>query len=347
MKASVGSPLLRSDIQNIVDNLVEYSFEGKNSLVIGGAGFLGSWICESLLNLGSNVICVDNLSSGLESNINDLKTSNKFEFYKHDISFPFKNSEKIDFVFHMASRASPFEFEHFPLEILKSNTVGIINALEIARLNNARFLFTSTSEVYGNPTIVPTPESYYGYVNPVGIRGCYDEGKRCGEAYVMAYKRQYGLDVRIARIFNTYGPRIRSDGIYGRAIPRFLSQALDNQPITIFGNGRQTRSFCYVTDQIEGLLRFIGKNKMTDDVLNIGNDNEITILDMAYMIKRLTKSKSVIKFSDLPPDDPIKRRPMIDKVKNLLNWIPKIKLEEGLIKTSKYFKRKINVVEEI
>ena len=198
---------------------------------------------------------MDNLASGLQSNISHLLDSGRFHFVEHDISDPISFEDRLDLVIHMASRASPFEFEHYPIEILKANTIGLMVSLEIAKKHKARILYTSTSEIYGNPQVVPTPESYYGNVNSIGPRGCYDEAKRCGEAYVMAYKKQYGLDTRIARIFNTYGPRIRSDGIYARAVPRFIDQALSSRPITIFGDGTQTRSFTYVTDQIEGLAQ--------------------------------------------------------------------------------------------
>ena len=244
-----------SEIDLVQRNLGNITFEDRSVLVTGGAGFLGSWICDALFHQGARIICLDNLSSGQRSNIVHLLDSSRFQFLKHDISEPISFTDKIDLVIHMASRASPFEFDHYPIEILKANTIGLMNSLEVARKHDARLLYTSTSEIYGNPEVVPTPESYYGNVNSIGPRGCYDEAKRCGEAYVKAYETQYGLDARIARIFNTYGPRMRSDGIYGRAIPRFLDQALSGKPITVFGDGSQTRSFTYLSDQIEGLLR--------------------------------------------------------------------------------------------
>jgi len=337
MKAFAGNTTMKDDVKTLLQNMGPVDFKDKTALVTGGAGFLGSWICETLICQKAHVICVDNLSSGLELNIAHLLQNDNFEFIEHDITEPLHFKSKIDFVLHLASRASPFEFEEFPLEILRANTLGTANALEIARKHKAVFLFTSTSETYGNPAVVPTPESYYGYVNSIGIRGCYDESKRCGEAYVMAYRKQYGMDVRIARIFNTYGPRIRSDGIYGRAIPRFISQALRNEPITVFGSGAQTRSFCYVTDQVVGLLRLASSQKASGAVINIGNDEEITVLDLAKMIKRLTDSNSEITFCPLPTDDPLRRRPDITKAKGILQWIPGMKLEGGLRKTIDWF----------
>ena len=239
---------------------------------------------------------------------------------------------------HLASRASPFEFEKFPLEILKANTMGTLNALEIAREHGARFLFTSTSETYGNSSIIPTPESYFGNVNSIGVRGCYDEGKRCGEAYVMAYKTQYNLDIRISRIFNTYGPKMRADGIYGRVVPRFVSQALSGAPITVFGDGEQTRSFCYVTDLVEGLLRLVASEDARGEVVNMGNDHEIKVIDLARTIINLTKSTSEITFDVLPKDDPYRRCPDITKAKEILGWRPKTNLDDGLLKSISYFK---------
>ena len=336
MKASAGNTTMKDDIKTVLQNISPVDFKGKTALVTGGAGFLGSWICVTLVKLGSYVICLDNLSSGLESNISHLLSSDNFRFVKADISEPYQVNEPVDLVMHMASRASPFEFEHFPLEILRANTIGTLNALEIAREHKAVFLFTSTSETYGNPAVVPTPESYYGYVNSIGIRGCYDESKRCGEAYVIAYRKQYGMDVRIARIFNTYGPRIRPDGIYGRAIPRFISQALRNEPITVFGDGKQTRSFCYITDQVEGLLRLALFENARGQVINIGNDEEITVIDLAKMVKSSTGSSSSITFGPLPQDDPYRRCPDITKAKQILGWKPKVKLVDGLRKTIKW-----------
>lgn len=316
------------------------AIEGERVLVTGGAGFLGSWVCEALLQLGKRVVCVDNLASGLESNIAHLK--GEFRFVKSDVSEPLELEDGFDLVLHMASRASPFEFEKYPIEILRANTFGIVNALEAARVSGARFLYTSTSEVYGDPDpkFVPTPESYNGNVSTTGPRGCYDEGKRAGEAYVMAYHRQYYLDTRMVRIFNTYGPRMRADDIYGRVVPRFISQALHGEEITVFGDGTQTRSFTYVTDQLEGILRALAVDGIGGDVFNIGNENETTVLELAELVKRLTGSRSDIVFRPLPKDDPRRRCPDVSKAKRVLHWSPRTGLEEGLRKTIEGFKGK-------
>jgi len=303
---------------------------------------LGSWLCDVLVEQGARVICVDNLSSGLESNISHLLNEDNFKFIRHDVSEPLKLDEKkVDLIMHLASRASPLEFDKYPIEIIRANTLGTMNMLELARKYNARFLFTSTSEVYGDAKVIPTPETYNGDVNPVGVRSCYDESKRCGEALCMAYLRQYGLDVRIARTFNTYGSRMRADGVYGRVIPRFITQALNNKPITIFGDGKQTRSFCYVTDQIEGLLRLAWFDECKGEVVNIGNPNEITILELAEIIKKIANSKSEIKFYPPMPDDPRRRCPDISKAKKILNWTPKVELEDGLKRTVEWFREVI------
>lgn len=324
---------IEEDIDIIRTNLGKFSFEGIGVLVTGGAGFLGSWVCQILVEENAKVICLDNLSSGLRTNIFDLLGRKNFEFIEQDVIQPIHLDVKIDIVMHLASRASPFEFEAFPIEILKANTLGILVALETARNKGARFVYASTSEVYGDPHVVPTPESYWGNVNPVGLRGCYDESKRCGEAYVIAYRKQYNLDVRIARIFNTYGPRMRSDGIYGRVVPRFIEQALNGQPMTIFGTGEQTRSFCYITDQVEGLLRLASLPQASGEVVNIGNGNEVKIIDLAEMVKRLTNSPAQLTFCPLPQDDPQRRCPDITKAEKILSWKPRIGLDEGLTKT--------------
>jgi len=330
---------IAEDVKEIIKNINGISFEDKVVLVTGGAGFLGSWICEVLVEQDAKVICVDNLSSGMESNISHLLNRENFRFIKYDVSKPLNlNEEKIDAIMHMASRASPLEFDKYPIEIIRANTLGTMNMLELARKCNARFLFASTSEVYGDAKVIPTPETYYGNVNPVGVRGCYDESKRCGEALCMAYLRQYDVDVRIARIFNTYGPRMRADGIYGRVIPRFIKQALNNEPITIFGDGKQTRSFCYVTDQIEGLLRLLWVDNAAGEIVNIGNPDEITILELAEVIKKITNSESPIEFYSPQPDDPRRRCPDISKARELLKWEPKVELEKGLTKLVGWFR---------
>ena len=299
---------------------------------------MGSWMCDVLMDYGARVICIDNLASGLKSNIAHLMNSENFSFIEHNISKSIFLEDRLDLVVHMASRASPFEFKHYPIEILKANTIGLMNSLGIAKKHGARLLYTSTSEIYGNPLVVPTPESYYGNVNAIGPRGCYDEAKRCGEAYVAAYKIQHGLDTRTARIFNTYGPRMRFDGIYGRAIPKFIDQALHGMPITIFGDGSQTRSFTYLTDQIEGLLKLASLEEALGIVVNIGNDKETTVLDMARKILKITGSSSEITFHPLPEDDPLRRKPDIARAREILGWNPKVSLEDGLARTIEWYK---------
>lgn len=326
------------DLQIISDHIKKRDIRCSHALILGGAGFLGSWMCDALVHNGSMVTCVDNFASGLPLTIRELKDDPLFQFIEHDVSIPFHPKGDFDLVIHMASRASPFEFAHHPVEILDANTRGVCNALTIARENNAKFLFTSTSEIYGDPLIVPTPETYRGNVSTTGPRGCYDEAKRCGEAYVAAFHRQYGLDTRIVRIFNTYGPRMRMDGIYGRVIPRFISQSLNNEPITIFGDGSQTRSFCYVTDEIRGLLTFATLEGLSGEVINIGNNSEITILELAKLIKQISGSSSQLKFEPLPEDDPLRRNPVITKAGNLLSWEPKVSLESGLKKMIEWVK---------
>jgi len=321
------------DLAIIKKSLGEISFEDKSVLVTGGAGFLGSWMCEVLVAQNAKVLCLDNLASGQEKNIGHLIGNENFTFTRHDISQPIALDTKVDYVIHMASRASPLEFEQFPIQIMKANTLGTWIALGVAKKYGARLLFTSTSEIYGDSQIIPTPETYHGNVNTLGIRGCYDEAKRAGEATCMAYMRQHGVDVRIVRIFNTYGPRMRADGYYGRVVPRFITQALSNEPMTIFGEGSQTRSFCYVTDQIEGQLRFIAQDGLIGEVINIGNPNELSVMDLAQVIKKITGSESVLRHFPLPQDDPHRRCPIIEKAHKVLNWSPKVDLETGLKKT--------------
>lgn len=316
------------------------SFEDMHVLVTGGAGFLGSWICDVLVEQEARVTCLDNFSSGLRSNIEHLLERENFTLVEHDISKPIFFDRRFDLVMHLASRASPFEFERFPIQILKANTLGIWVALGIAKKHQARFLYASTSEVYGDPParFIPTPETYNGNVNPVGPRSCYDEAKRAGEAFVMAYRLEHRLDTRIARIFNTYGPRMRAGDIYGRVVPRFIEQALNNKPITVFGDGSQTRSFTYVTDEVEGLLRLAGIDGLGGEVVNIGNNKETTILELAKLVKKLCNSRSEIVFLPLPKDDPLRRCPDISKAKRLLKWEPRVRLEEGLRRTIGWFK---------
>lgn len=306
-------------------------------LVTGGAGFLGSHVCERLLAEGNEVFCIDNLSSGNYENVKHLE-GNNFHFLKEDV-LGMKEFPKADFIFHLASLASPDYYQKEPVRTIEINTVGTRMLLEHARKNNSGFFFTSTSEVYGDTRIIPTPETYWGNVNPNGIRSCYDEGKRCGEAYCKAYERLHGMDVRIVRIFNTYGPRLRAQegSSYGRVIPRFIDQALADEPLTIFGDGSQTRSFTYVDDTIEGLFRIAFDKKAKGGFFNIGNENETTIRELAEKIIGLTKSKSEISYSPLPEDDPKRRKPDITKARNILGWEPKTGLDEGLKKTIKWY----------
>ncbi len=321
-------------IQRIITNIkdIVYSWKDSTFLITGGAGFLGSWITDSFIKLGSKVIIIDNLSSGRKKNIKHLDGLKNFQFINQDISNPILIDERIDYVFHMASRASPFEFTKFPIEILKANTLGILNALDIAKTQQAKFLYTSTSEIYGNPdpSHIPTPETFYGNVNPIGPRSCYDEAKRAGEAFVMAYILENDLNARIVRIFNTYGPRMRAGDIYGRVMPNFIEQCISNSPLTVFGDGSQTRSFAYVTDTIEGIIRSSFLPHTKGEVFNIGNNSEISIITLARKIIGNFCPDNRIEYHPLPIDDPKRRCPDITKIKNLLDWEPKVELDIGL-----------------
>ncbi|MFX1337224.1 MAG: UDP-glucuronic acid decarboxylase family protein [Promethearchaeota archaeon] len=346
---------ISQDVDEIINRIEKenISFRDKTVLVTGGAGFLGSWTCDVLVKQGAYCICIDNLSSGRFENITHLMDSSNFRFVNHDISVPIYfglthhpkgicvgDIKKVDMVMHMASRASPFEFEKYPIPILKSNTLGTMNALGIAKAHNSLFFYTSTSEVYGNPPddVVPTPETYFGHVNPVGPRSCYDESKRAGEAFVKAYELQHDIKTKIVRIFNTSGPRIRSGPEFGRVIPNFIHQALNDQDITVFGDGSQTRSFTYVVDEIEGFLKMVHKKEALGEVINLGNDKEFTILELANIIIELTNSQSKVVYKPLPIDDPVRRCPDLKKAKEILNWEPTTTLKEGLKKTIAWFK---------
>ena len=303
-------------------------------LITGGAGFIGSHLCDFLLQKGHEIICMDNLITGNLRNIKHLRKNKKFTFVKHDVTKYIKINGKLDYVLHFASPASPIDYLEFPIQTLKVGALGTHNALGLAKDKNAKFLLASTSEVYGDPLVHPQPESYWGNVNPIGPRGVYDEAKRFAEAITMAYHRFHKLDTRIARIFNTYGPRMKADD--GRVVPTFIVQALKNKPITIFGNGMQTRSFCYVSDLIDGIYKL-----MLSDVaepVNLGNSEEYTITDFAKKIIKITNSKSRLVFQELPVDDPKLRRPDISKAKKLLDWQPKVSVDEGLKLTVEYFK---------
>jgi len=295
------------------------------SVVTGGAGFLGSHLCERLISEGHTVICIDNLDTGSLQNIEHIR-GEAFEFRNLDCTVFIDVPDEVDYVFHLASPASPIDYLRLPLHTLKVGSYGTHNALGMAKFKRARFLLASTSEVYGDPLVHPQPETYWGNVNPIGPRGVYDEAKRYAEAMVMAYHRQQGVDTCIARIFNTYGPRMRPND--GRAVPTFMRQAIAGKPLTVFGDGSQTRSFCYVDDLIEGLWRLASSGEHTP--VNIGNPSEMTLLDLAKEIVDVTGSKSEIVFSALPIDDPKIRRPDIAKATRLLEWEPKISLRQGL-----------------
>jgi dTDP-glucose 4,6-dehydratase len=298
------------------------------SVVTGGAGFLGSHLCDRLLGEGHRVLCVDNLDTGTLENIEHVRDP-RFVFVQHDMIDHLEIAEPVDYVFHLASPASPIDYLRLPLHTLKVGSYGTHNALGLAKRHRARLLLASTSEVYGDPKEHPQGEDYWGHVNPIGPRGVYDEAKRYAEALTMAYHRQQGVDTHIARIFNTYGPRMRPHD--GRAIPTFIRQALDDKPITVFGDGGQTRSFCYVADLIEGFLRLIDCHH--HEPVNLGNPSEFTILELAEVVVRITHSRSRIVFEALPQDDPAVRRPDIALAQELLDWTPTVELEEGLRRT--------------
>jgi dTDP-glucose 4,6-dehydratase len=303
-------------------------------LITGGAGFIGSHLCERFIARGDQVICVDNFLTGQESSIRAVSSHPNFILIRHDISQPLSIAEPIDYVCHFASPASPPDYLKHPIETLKVGSAGTLNVLELARAKSAKFLLASTSEVYGDPQVHPQPESYFGHVNPIGPRGCYDEAKRFAEALTMAYHRTCNLDTRIARIFNCYGERMREND--GRAIPNFITQALTAKPLTIYGDGSQTRSFCYIDDLVEGIVRLMESD--LHEPVNLGNDEEKGLLDLARMILRLTGSKSTMLFQPLPTDDPKVRRPDLTLAKERLHWRPNISLEKGLAKTIDWFK---------
>ena len=307
----------------------------KTALITGGAGFIGSHLCDFLIDNGFKVICMDNFVTGDKKNIEHLKGSGSFTLIEHDISKHIMIDEPVDYVLHFASPASPVDYQKIPIQTLKAGSLGTHNTLGLALTKKAKYFLASTSEVYGDPQVNPQPESYWGNVNPIGIRGCYDEAKRFAEALVMAYHRIHNVNVRIARIFNTYGPRMRKDD--GRVVPNFINQVLDNKPITVYGDGKQTRSFCYVSDLIEGIYNLMLSD--INDPVNLGNPEEHTILEFAEIIKELTKSESDMVFKDLPIDDPKVRHPDISKAKKELGWEIKISLKEGLKKTIDYFKK--------
>ncbi len=303
------------------------------ALVTGGAGFLGSHLCERLLAEGYAVVCMDNLITGSVTNIEHLFGEEGFVFVKHDVTNYIHVAGRLDVILHFASPASPIDYLQLPIQTLKVGSLGTHKALGLAKAKGARFLLASTSEVYGDPLVHPQPESYWGNVNPVGPRGVYDEAKRFAEALTMAYHRFHGVDTRIVRIFNTYGPRMRAGD--GRVVPTFITQALEGRPLTVFGDGSQTRSFCYVDDLVEGIWRLL--NSDWTDPMNLGNPAEMTVLEFAREIVRITGGGSEIVFEPLPEDDPKVRQPDITLARKVLGWEPRVSLEEGLAKTIQYF----------
>ena len=314
--------------------------KAKNILVSGGAGFIGSHLCKALINLGHNVICLDNLFTGSIKNISNLKNNKNFEFVNHDIIQPYFR-KNIHEIYNLACPASPIHYQFNPIKTIKTCTVGVINMLGLAKSNNAKILQASTSEVYGDPNIHPQNEIYNGNVNPIGKRSCYDEGKRCAETLFMDYYREHKLKIKLVRIFNSYGPNMANND--GRVVSNFILQAITGKKLTINGDGNQTRSFQYIDDLILGMIKMMNSNDDFIGPVNIGNPKEISINNLAHTILRLTNSKSKIIYNDLPIDDPKRRNPCIVLAKNKLNWSPVYKLEDGLLKTINYFK-KINEI---
>lgn len=305
----------------------------KRILVTGGAGFLGSHLCERLVNQGQDVICADNFFTGTKDNIINLLDKPNFELMRHDVTFPLY--VEVDEIYNLACPASPVHYQHDPVQTTKTSVHGAINMLGLAKRTGAKIFQASTSEVYGDPQIHPQTESYWGHVNPIGERSCYDEGKRCAETLFFDYYRQHRLRIKVARIFNTYGPNMHPND--GRVVSNFIMQALQGQPITLFGDGSQTRSFCYVDDLIDGFLCLMDSGDDVTGPINLGNPNEFTIRELAEKVIELTHSKSSLVFRPLPSDDPLQRQPNIEEAKTRLNWEPKIQLEEGLCKAIRYF----------
>ncbi len=311
-------------------------------LITGGAGFIGSHLCDRFIAEGDNVICMDNLITGSPDNIAHLIGNKKFKFIEHDVTESIYIEGKVDSVLHFASPASPIDYLKLPIQTLKVGSLGTHKALGFAKAKGSRFLLASTSEVYGDPLMHPQREEYWGNVNPIGVRGVYDEAKRFSEAMTMAYHRYHGLDTRIVRIFNTYGPRMRLDD--GRVLPAFMKQAFLGEDLTAFGDGTQTRSFCYVDDLVEGIVSLLKSDYY--EPVNIGNPDEITIRKLAEEIIMLTNSRSKISFRPLPEDDPKVRQPDISRAKEILSWEPKVSRKEGLEKTFEYFKKKVSLAEK-
>jgi len=313
-------------------------FDTKRIAVTGGGGFLGSHLCEKLIAEDHDVLCIDNFFTGTKDNILNLMSEPRFELLRHDITFPV--FIEVDEIYNLACPASPVHYQFDPVQTTKTSVHGIINMLGLAKRVQARILQASTSEVYGDPEVHPQTESYLGRVNPIGPRACYDEGKRCAETLLFDYHRQYQLDIKIARIFNTYGPRMHPDD--GRVVSNFIVQALRNEPITIYGDGSQTRSFCYVTDLIEGLMALMGSQDGFTGPVNLGNPDEFTIAELAEKVRQKTNSRSEIIFKDLPQDDPTRRQPDISLASKELDWTPTVSLDDGLNPTIEYFDERLS-----
>lgn len=305
----------------------------KRVLVTGGAGFLGSHLCERLLFDGCDVLCVDNFYSGTKDNIAHLLGNPHFELMRHDVTFQLY--VEVDEIYNLACPASPIHYQFDPVQTTKTSVHGAINMLGLAKRTKAKIFQASTSEVYGDPSVHPQKEDYWGNVNPIGLRSCYDEGKRCAETLFFDYRRQHGLRIKVARIFNTYGPRMHPND--GRVVSNFIVQALKNEPITIYGDGSQTRSFCYVEDMIDAFMRLMNSDDGFTGPVNLGNPDEFTILALAEQVKRVTGSSSEIVFKPLPSDDPVQRQPDITLARKTLDWAPSVRLEEGLVRTIEYF----------
>jgi len=305
----------------------------RRVLVTGGAGFLGSHLCERLLEAGAEVICADNFFTGARANIEHLLDNPRFELMRHDVTFPLY--VEVDEIFNLACPASPVHYQHDPVQTTKTSVHGAINMLGLAKRTNAKILQASTSEVYGDPEVHPQTEDYWGHVNPIGIRSCYDEGKRCAETLFFDYRRQHGLPIKVARIFNTYGPRMHPND--GRVVSNFIVQALNDAPITLFGDGEQTRSFCYVDDLIAGLTGLMETDEAVTGPFNLGNPHEVSVRTLAEQIIEMTGSKSQLEHRPMPEDDPRQRRPDISQAERVLGWRPSVELREGLVQTIAYF----------
>lgn len=309
--------------------------DNRAVLVTGGAGFIGSHLCERLVESGANVLCVDNYYTGSRANIGHLLSNSRFETMRHDVTFPLY--VEVSRIFNLACPASPVHYQRDPVQTTKVNVHGAINMLGLAKRLRAPILQASTSEVYGDPLVHPQPESYWGNVNPVGLRACYDEGKRCAETLFFDYYRQHSLPIKVMRIFNTYGPRMHPND--GRVVSNFIVQALKGEPISVFGDGRQTRSFCYVDDMVEAMVRFMESGEEVTGPINVGNPGEFTMIELADMVLRKTESRSRIVHQPLPADDPKQRKPDISEAQSKLDWRPRVPLEEGLDRTIHYFRR--------